>query len=324
MINFIKNNRLVLLSVLFFVLVYWLVPFGARRDVNDYIYMYTSLSPLLIIKADSLGFLLLSRFFQFFHASYHIFFLFVLLFAVFIKVVVSKKLSDRPLFSVFLYACLFFPVMELITIRAGLAVAVFMWAIDDIVQRRPAKFFLKVLLASVIHYSAFVYVLCYFFSGTRKGLAVWVVAIFTALLFVFFSALLLHLLVPLSNYLPAFIASKFYNYVTHMVHENIIFNPIYLLQYLFAVFVLISLYDKLNSLDLVLFKIYLFGIFLFYLTSSVPAVPFRLAPMMMISSIILFPNLLKYLDDRLGLAFKFFYLLLAMGSVFSSLRLFFL
>lgn len=64
-----------------------------------------------------------------------------------------KKYSVNVEFSLLIYICLFF-LDSLGLIRQSLAVAIVLWGYTFLVEKKPVKFFLVIILASCFHYSA--------------------------------------------------------------------------------------------------------------------------------------------------------------------------
>jgi hypothetical protein len=73
-----------------------------------------------------------------------------------------KKVSARPDLSIFIYMCLYFVLHEMTQMRAGVACALFLLSIPDAVEQRPSKYFIKIALASMFHYSAVIALPMYF------------------------------------------------------------------------------------------------------------------------------------------------------------------
>lgn len=106
-----------------------------------------------------------------FNEVYDLFFVFALI-GVSLKIQAIIKYSPIPLLSIFLYYCFMFFKQDFTQIRAAVATGVFLWSIDDILDKRFIKYALKILLASCFHSSAIVYLPIYFINtnSINKGL----------------------------------------------------------------------------------------------------------------------------------------------------------
>lgn len=72
-----------------------------------------------------------------------------------LKLYAIKKISPFPVLSVLVYICFYFILHEMTQIRAGVATAIFLIAIPDIVNKNARGFFLKTALATSFYYLSF-------------------------------------------------------------------------------------------------------------------------------------------------------------------------
>jgi hypothetical protein len=75
-----------------------------------------------------------------------------------------KKLSINPLFSILIYALLFYPILTLTQIRFGVASAMFLFAIHNIYNKNLFLYLIKIILAIIFHFSAIILIPFYFLN----------------------------------------------------------------------------------------------------------------------------------------------------------------
>lgn len=94
----------------------------------------------------------------------YLFLVFALL-SVPIKIKFIHKYSKYPILSILIFYSFMYFKQDFTQIRAAVAIAIYIWAIDDILCKRFKLFFLKIVLASFFHVSAIVLCITYFISN---------------------------------------------------------------------------------------------------------------------------------------------------------------
>ncbi len=158
--------------------------------------------------------------------------MFLFLYAMAVTCMVSsciKKYSKNPFWGFYLMATLGFFTMGMSGIRQTLAACILLYGIDCMIQRKPIKYILLVLLATSFHQSAIFCIIFYFFRNVRinkaNGLILAILSVTSILLRSFFTSIL--------NY---FIPQKFEN-LYGLNNTRYIVNPMVI-----AVAVLIPLF----------------------------------------------------------------------------------
>ncbi|MBX9597224.1 MAG: EpsG family protein [Burkholderiales bacterium] len=82
-----------------------------------------------------------------------------------VKIKFIYKYSKYPILSILIFYSFMYFKQDFTQIRAAVAVAIYVWAIDDILYKRFKLFFLKIVLASFFHVSAIILCLTYFISN---------------------------------------------------------------------------------------------------------------------------------------------------------------
>ena len=96
----------------------------------------------------------------------YLFLVFALL-SVPVKIKFIYKYSKYPILSILIFYSFMYFKQDFTQIRAAVAVAIYVWAIDDILYKRPKIFVLKIILASFFHVSAIILCLTYFISNLK-------------------------------------------------------------------------------------------------------------------------------------------------------------
>lgn len=78
-----------------------------------------------------------------------------------------NKFSNYSLLSILLYFFISYPMLTFTQIRYGVAIAIFMWALHDLVIVNRKKFLIKIIAASTFHYSLLLALPLIFISSAR-------------------------------------------------------------------------------------------------------------------------------------------------------------
>lgn len=82
-----------------------------------------------------------------------------------VKIKFIYKYSKYPILSILIFYSFMYFKQDFTQIRAAVAVAIYIWAIDDILYKRPKIFILKIMLACFFHVSTIILCLTYFISN---------------------------------------------------------------------------------------------------------------------------------------------------------------
>jgi len=233
-----------------------------------------------------------------------------------VKIYSIYKLSLRPFLSIVVYICLYFILHEMTQIRVGVASGIFLLSIIDIANKNPRKFLLKLILATLFHYSAIIMAPFYFLNKSKIKLKYYLYLPIIGLVLSLFPHLIRFFLEIIINYFPTFISYKLNTYlglINSGVHNQInIFNLYYLSLFLIYYFVLIN-YKKFKSqYDYIYIKILGWLLFLFYSFSFLPILSFRISEFLGLVLIILLPNSIYIFKQKI---------LIYVGIIFYSVGL---
>ncbi len=109
----------------------------------------------------------------FFNGSVRIFFLEYAFIGIFINLYAMRKLSPSPLLSLLIWIAIYFPLYAMTQIRVCVAAGILLLSIEDVVCKDWKKFLLKILMASLFHYSALLFVIIYFLNVRKMQRLIW-------------------------------------------------------------------------------------------------------------------------------------------------------
>lgn len=217
-----------------------------------------------------------------------------------LKVKAIVKYSEFIFLSLFIYLCNTYMLHEFIQVRAGLAAALAMLAFEPLVERKPWKYLLIMLLAILVHYSAIIFLPFYFLNTKKINPVVYIAVIVVPfLLSVFhFDPISLLLKYDLGVY-----SEKLSIYITEQLRLKHAINKINLtiiFQLILSVFLLFYRTDLLekNKYSVLFLKINMISVGVFYLFFGLPVFAFRLWEMLNVVQIFLIPTLIYYIKPR--------------------------
>jgi len=228
-----------------------------------------------------------------------LFFIFALL-AVTIKMYAIKKLSIFPFFSIYIYIAVYFILHEMTQIRVGVASAIFLLAIPDLINKNRIHYIFKCVIASLFHYLAIIMILFLFFNSKKINKKIY---FFIPLLCIILSILLpVNEIIKIANIiLPNFISEKISNYSILLDGGNFSELNKFNFYYIFILILYLTVLQIKNyksDYDIILIKILCISISSFYLFSDFPVIAFRVSEFLGIVIIILLPNIILSIDNK--------------------------
>lgn len=229
-------------------------------------------------------------------------------FNVILKTYAIFKYSKKLFISLIVYLALFYILQEFNTIRSGASAAVFLFAYNDIKERKFFPFMIKVAVATLFHYSSIFLIIFYLLNNSwvRKNInKILIIAIIFDMANINFL-----ILKTFSHFAPSFISYKLNIYInmlqsglfSKVSNERFIFNIGILL------YIIIIKYAKKtrkllkNNYDIYLLTNYFeLLLIIFFFTKSIPVIASRTSETASIYLLFLIPQIIcafkKY--DRL-------------------------
>lgn len=206
-----------------------------------------------------------------------------------LKIHAFKSLSSHWNIVLFLYFLSFFFVHEYTQIRAAVAIGIFLCSIKDIDENRPTRFFVKMLIATLFHYSAMIMLFCWIYTRMARSIKFYVVVTLSGVVFSIFFTEFASTLTKYIYMLQDLIG------LNKSGGESDFMSP-WNLKYatLLSLFLLAStLIKKEDSLNFTLYKIFSFGLCCYYylLPLQLPVISVRFAEFYSVVYIILMVNM---------------------------------
>lgn len=291
--NIHVNKTQITLTLLTFglIIISGLRLFGWANDTANYYEIVSSQNELLLEKKEIAFRIIIFINNFFFDSNFTVFLLIFALLGVSIKMYSLAKLSPLPLLSVILYLLSYFWLHEYIQIRVGVATGIFLLATKDLADKNSKKYFIKAFFAIMFHWSSIVMIPIYFLVKCKK-LKVYIflpiIGIILNIAQVNFSLVIELALSALG--IDPMIYKMYAGYQNNINVFNVI-NLSYLLIFYTITAVILTRKNILNDYEIVLYKIFSIGIFIFFLVSllNAPVVAFRILEYFMIVLLVLIP-----------------------------------
>ncbi|WP_454732102.1 MULTISPECIES: EpsG family protein [Cupriavidus] len=231
------------------------------------------------------------------------------------------RLSPAPLFSVFFYFSYLYLLQEMTQIRAGLAAAIFLYAIPWLAQRRHVVYVGLILLAASFHYSALILLIFLPLketSGNGRGyLIVLIGSVVLALLgWTIDSAFLKIAELGVDSRLSFYAAAS----VDSLGTTNL-FNSISIPNLFLSLMLLLNFEKVRDAAPYASFmvRIHAISVIMFFLLSGYPVMAFRLSEMIGVVGIVAWPLLIPIFRSPWWR--NTFFLLIGLNYLISTLRL---
>lgn len=188
-----KEVKQVLLWFISFALVFFITFRYGVPDYNTYavdIFQNVSFKNFFVSNSDihgEIGFLFLNGIIKQLGGSVLVLFFVVAVLSVFLTIKFYKAYTRYYLLALLIYFSHVFLLREMIQIRSGLAIAIVMFSIQYIAERKLGKFLLIVLLASLFHticlFFIIVYILYPYFFSTRSQITLLLLGLLLGIIF---------------------------------------------------------------------------------------------------------------------------------------------
>jgi len=231
---------------------------------------------------------------------------------VILSVYIIKRNSISPTISLIIFILLFYPNFGLIQIRNGVATAFLWWALFDLIENKTWKFVIKVIVATLFHYSSIVFLLILLLDKNHINKKFYLLLPIIGLLlgqYVF----TLEFYQFIVNYLPTFLKFKAESYLYIRINfpesrlNQINLINLYLLFNL-TVYYLGLIIGPNNRYFITLEKLLAFGILSFIIFKNIPVFSFRISNNFYTFTVFLIPYILK--NPKKEERYLYYYLLI--------------
>jgi len=285
------------------ILIAGLRPIGIDRDSLSYV----QLLGIDITNANFIdkepAFWIINEFNKYiFGGNEQTFFLIFAILGVSLKLIAIRKYSLLPLLSIFTYICMYFILHEMTQIRAGVATAIFSFAIEDIKNKNLKSYLFKTILAMLFHYSAILMLIVYFINPNKLNRKLFFFFPIIGAFIAIFKHQSLSIFSSLTSILPVFIGSKIDLYI--LLLDDGKFSDINLFNFLYLSLIFIYYFSLLNykrmksEYDIIFIKILGIALFMFYFLSFLPVLAFRVSEFFEVVLIFLIPHILLTIKEK--------------------------
>lgn len=219
---------------------------------------------------------------------------------VILSVCLIKKYSISPIISFIIFILLFYPNFGLIQIRNGVSIAFVWWALFDLLANKKLKFIIKIIIATLFHYSSIVFLLVLLLDKEHINKKFYFLLPLIGFLLgqYVFNVEFYQFII---NYLPNFLKFKAQGYLDLVIYgpSEHKLNRINLLN-MYSLFNIMVYYlglmigsNKNDRYFIILEKMLAFAIFSFFSFKSVPVFSFRISNDFYTFIVFLIPYILK-------------------------------
>jgi len=314
--NISRNNRYYsYLFVLFFVLLFFIAgfrPVGIDRDSKGYaslIQSFITTHNYNFIRTEPSFYLIVNvSKFLFDDVVRGVFIIYALL-GVSLTLYAIKKHSSFPLLSLIVYFCFYFVLHAMTQIRVGVAAAIFLLAIPDIVNRNLKSFLIKTALATLFHYSAIIMLFIYLINLKHNKQLFYLFLPLIGILLTIINVRKFFLM-SIVSFLLEILSYKINLYFTMhgmgMFTEVKVFNIYYSSLLIIYYFAIININKFKKEIDVLQIKIMGWMLFSFYFFSFSPVLAFRISGFLGVSLIFFLPNLISIVREKYFISFVVF------------------
>ncbi|EOI6038264.1 EpsG family protein [Enterococcus lactis] len=166
-----------------------------------------------------------------------------------VKAIYKYVYKDSVSIAYFAYLCLFFP-QSLNIMRQSLAIAIVFWSFQYILEKKPKKYFISIIIATGVHISAFIAIPLYFLLNKERKFNYWVTIVISGLIMI--STFSIGPIFKLIATIPGYERYSFYASYDGEINNRIIIVNVFI----FVMFFLVRKYfngnKSVNSLSLLL------------------------------------------------------------------------
>ncbi len=322
-LSLITNKKIsVLISVLLLVLAFIVAsvrPFGLDKDSLGYAYIIDNISDGSITIEPSFYLVAIISQFFFDDLAPRVTLIIYSALNLLLMYIVIRRHSSMLFFSSLVYIFLFYTMFTMTQIRFGVASVIFLLAIKDIVDRDIISFSVKLMLATLFHFSFVIFFVFYFLKNKNYNLWLSTFLIIFSFLASKEMDFLVDIVLSFSSYLPSYISNKVEIYLNYRRSDFVGFNLLnsfsvfVMLVYFFIVFNFERCSYKLTAFDNICIKILGWGIVGYFLFAFFPTLSIRILNLSSLTILFLIPKALigiKYRDRLLVCVFLSLFLLL--------------
>lgn len=278
--------------------------YNYKLDYNNYRTIFNEITVFsdVVHSIFEKGFVFLILLFKKLGLGFYTFMLAVAVVSVLLKYKFFNKFSAIPLVSLLIYFLIFFIFNDMEQIRHGLAIGIALSSVTFVMQDKFWKFLGIVFIASLIHYSAIVFLLLYFVRDIKFSKKSLLVCGLSVAIFSFID------IMNIAKYINNnFINNSYLDRKLALYSNQFIgLISVTLLIRLFVIAMcFIYLYNPENKQSRVMFNAYFIGVCIFCLFRSIPILGVRGSVYFRYFELLLIPEYIVYIRNMLPTKTKY-------------------
>jgi len=311
----IQKNIFIVFIMLLLVIIAGLRPLGIDHDSLAYAKILNScISEVSFIEKEPTFWIIDWLNSIIFNGSIQMFFVIFAFIGVSLKLYAIRNIATFPLMSILTYISFYFIMHEMTQIRVGVSIALMYIAIIPFLKKQYVIFWLLNLIAFMFHYSAIVIPILFYIAMKIDKKKYYIFIPFFGYL-LGLSGFIENIIKVNVSLLPNILADKISIYITLLENNNLeIVNPINLgnifllsLYYFHLYFIDFEKKDSLfNDTFKFLIKLLGIGFFVLFSMSYLEVFAYRLSNFLFFSIVVLIPNTLLYVKQKIFLIFLIF------------------
>lgn len=218
-----------------------------------------------------------------------------------LKMAAIYRHAHVPILSVLFYISSYYILHELTQIRVGVAAAIFLLALPDIINKNLWRYMLKICVATLFHYSAVILVLAYCINVHKKQYLLYLFLPFAAII-LYLTDFVKNMMIFLSLDLPQIMPSKVLLYLDLLrqgIHSEInVINLFYVSLIFIYYFLVLNMNRVKEPFDVLQIKLLGWMLFLFYSFASIPVFAFRLSELVGVVLIFILPSFVTIIKQK--------------------------
>ncbi len=231
--------------------------------------------------------------FRFVSPSFIIFLFLYAFIAITIKLYAIKENSSFHLLSIITYISTSYVLHDFIQIRVSCAIAIFLYSIKFLNNKKYIKYCLCIFIAFLFHKSALVFLIVPIFNTKKFRSAFWIFLILISYILYFLNFSIL-------NFLTLFIPQSSYIIVTIKNHMDVsanVFNINQLIRIVVFIYFLFNL-KQYDSKKYILLKVYAISIISLPFFGNISVLAYRLSEMLGTVIILLLPDIITVSKNK--------------------------
>ena len=224
--------------------------------------------------------------------------------SIILKTHAANRLSLNPFLAMLFYYSHYFFLHEMTQVRIGFASAIIFIGFIYYLRGEWLKYVGFVLLATLFHYSAILYLGIFVFNSKKLNTPIYISFLLLAVVMGFVKTNLFEVLNQVN---PELVTGKLrgYEYVAKTAFRQQIntFNVVYLMNVAVILYMLLISPRKVLEQDrnlLLFIKLNILSLFLLSALNGVPAIAFRISELFGVTSMLLFAGVVYYLPFKKG------------------------